>query len=1558
MKQTLTLWFALLTTMTVGAATTVDKDSLRYTLNDDGSATVSECLYKSTPSITIPQTVKSGGKTYTVKYIGEYAFDQRTFITSVTFPNTLEKMAFCSFRWCTNLTSVSIPASLKEFSSSNFSECWNLQTVTIAAGSQMTKVDEAAFYNCNKLTSINLPSTVTELGNSAFYICRSLPSITLPSALTSIGNYAFDGCYALSNVTLPSKVTSIGEYAFYQCKAMTSLTIPSKVTSIGQYAFSECEGLTSATINATAITTIPKDCFSRCKLMERINIPSSVTTIGEGAFYECYALTGVTLPANLTTISGYSFGYCQALTSITIPSKVTSIGQWAFYNCTMLESVNMKPATMTSIGQYAFCYCEKLTAFRVPEGVTTLPYETFYRCKALEQLTLPSTLTSIGENACRETSIKNLSLPEGLTNIGNYAFQNCDSLTAITLPASIQSLGTYVFSGCDKVESVTFLGNSDVELIGESHFSSQPNQKSVRLPNGLTLITRSMFYGNKQLKSIDLSKTKVTEMLPFAFYENTALTTVKLPNTLTSIGEYAFYNCKQLNSINFPTALKSIGYNAFQYNNLPSLQLPSGLETIGGYAFADSKNLSAIPVVIPQTVTSIGNYAFSNCDQMTSFTFPKTTLTTLGEYALDNCDNLQTVVFPKNLTTIPRSTCGTCKKLSSVTLPENLETVGYAAFYEANSLYSITLPTTVKTIEPFAFYHVFMPTLTLPEGLETIGYQAFRGCDRLKELILPSTLKQMDNAAFYYCDSLYTVTFPENASNLTFNGREHFKNCPRLVKVTLPKTGMTTIPNNMFENCVRLRNIELPATLTSIGDDAFYGCDSLQTIYIPDGVKSIGYEAFDYCRGLRYVRLPEGLESIGQACFGYTERLPFINIPSTVTSIGNWAIHTTATSSNTNFKSIGIMGSTMPGTSNHVFWQHQPAFSLLVPAGQEKDYQNSTSWTPDATDNRTIKGYPATKKTLTKDLIHLYTPSAETYFTGSPEAILVEWFEGMGNYQVFYTDKKGNKTTKMPEKSGDYTISLVFEEGPYYKPATFNNIGTFTIQEIADEDFALLWDFYSKTYDRTKQKSTWTGGGGGGAPANWNLVEGRKESAAGIFGVKWNKGHVEEINMGAGTSIYNLNGSETPVSLFALPKVKKIDMQNVEFYGNISDKVEAWLASGKKLSPTLEYLDLERNKLEGNISTLVNNLPALKTLDVHQNRFSTVWPALAETLESVDISNQTITDIVATVDLRDMTEAGFFSTLPSIVFYDPTTRTYAEDISINVKSQTNWDSFNLNYVGDNDFNITGYCTWKGASGDEAQCSYTDSKNKTTSFKANFFYDMGDVDFNGEVNVIDLQQSIQYLFNDGASYPTYRYNFTAGDLNTDKAINVLDIVKHVDLLLSQDKPTTAEAKARKIQDTADIEEVAAKLYQKDGRIMLKSIQPVAAIDMVVNATDAERISWLNHAGMTTAKKSLADGRVHIIIYSAAGKTLPTGESILAVNVENGSVSEAMLVDSKAKAINVALNDADVELTTDIESLSPTLSEGEETWYTIDGLKLQAKPIEKGVYIVNGKKVIIK
>ena len=306
-----------------------------------------------------------------------------------------------------------------------------------------------------------------------------------------------------------------------------------------------------------------------------------------------------------------------------------------------------------------------------------------------------------------------------------------------------------------------------------------------------------------------------------------------------------------------------------------------------------------------------------------------------------------------------------------------------------------------------------------------------------------------------------------------------------------------------------------------------------------------------------------------------------------------------------------------------------------------------------------------------------------------------------------------------------------------------------------------------------------------------------------------------------------------------------------------------------------------------------------------------------------------------------------------------------------MQSQTNWSTFTLNYNGSNDFTVSGSCTWKGASGDIAQCSYTDSKNKTTTFNANFYYDMGDVDFNGLCNISDLQQSINYLFKGSAEGYGYRYNFTAGDMNSDNSINVLDIVPHVDLLLGLNSLTpTGEGSSQSSRMTLDKQSKLssqnnpitynASLYVKDGKVILRNAVAVAAMDIVISQVDHFTTSSLQ--GMTTAKKTMADGKLHLIIYNTAGKTLPAGETVIGTCSHEATISSAMLVDEEAQPLQVKLNDATTGINS-IDNSQFTIDNARGNIYSLDGRKvadgsLPTGKLPKGVYIINGKKVVIK
>jgi hypothetical protein len=213
----------------------------------------------------------------------------------------------------------------------------------------------------------------------------------------------------------------------------------------------------------------------------------------------------ISLPGNITSISGY-YGY---------DDKSQSYHYFYPFNCSSLTSITL-PESLTSIGDYAFRGCSSLTGINIPEGVTSIGYWAFDGCSSLTSITLPESLTSIGDWAfygC--SSLTSITLPESLTSIGNDAFRNCSSLTSINIPEGVTSIGYWAFRGCSSLTIIT-------------------------LPESLTSIGEGAFYGCS------------------------SLTSITLPESLTSIGNYAFSGCSSLTSITLPESLTSIGYDAFE----------------------------------------------------------------------------------------------------------------------------------------------------------------------------------------------------------------------------------------------------------------------------------------------------------------------------------------------------------------------------------------------------------------------------------------------------------------------------------------------------------------------------------------------------------------------------------------------------------------------------------------------------------------------------------------------------------------------------------------------------------------------------------------------------------------------------------------------------------------------------------------------------------------------------------------------------------------------------------------------------------------------------------
>ena len=547
-----------------------------------------------------------------VTKIGDRAFDHCSSLKSVTIPDSVTTIGDSAFYYCSGLTSVTIGDSVTTIKYGAFAHCSNLISITIP--DSVTTIGNLVFYQCSRLTSVTIGDSLTAISYAAFRDCYRLTDIYLGNNVTTIGGSAFYNCSSLTSVTIPDGVTTIEEETFYNCSSLTSITIHDSVTTIGDSAFSGCSSLTSVTIPDN-ITVIEAGTFGGCSGLTSITIPDGVTKIGSSAFSGCSNLTSVTIPDGVTTIGGSAFRDCRSLTSITIPDNITVIEAVTFCGCSSITSITI-PDGVTKIGSSAFSGCSNLTSVTIPDNITVIEGGTFSGCSSLASITIPDGVTTIGEDAFRDCrSLTSVTIPDSVTTIGEDAFYYCSSLTSITIPDSVTSIGYWAFVGCS---SLTNIHISDLSAWCKIDFGGD---------NANPLCKQANLYLNNKLVTELVVPSDITEIKSYAFDGYNRLTSVTIPDSVTTIGNAIFCGCSNLTEFNGKFSSEDGKcliidgvLNSFAPSGITNYTIPDSVTTIGDYAFSKSSSLKY--VTIPNSVTTIKKYAFNWCYNLTSITLP------------------------------------------------------------------------------------------------------------------------------------------------------------------------------------------------------------------------------------------------------------------------------------------------------------------------------------------------------------------------------------------------------------------------------------------------------------------------------------------------------------------------------------------------------------------------------------------------------------------------------------------------------------------------------------------------------------------------------------------------------------------------------------------------------------------------------------------------------------------------------------------------------------------------------------------------------------------------
>ena len=570
-------------------------------------------------SVSIPSSVTS---------IGYRAFTGSG-ITSINIPDSVEYVGEYAFS-CTQLKSVTVPYTVEYWGESCFNSCEEMTVVNITPG--VTSLSEWMFAGCSALTSVNIPESVETIEEYCFNNCSGLKTATLNNGLKEINNRAFYGCEALETITIPESVEYVESGVFGSCGSLTRIDFAGKNTDL-EGSLCDYDVVTLYCYNDSKVHQFALD----NKNVKYVLYDGTDTDTNTDTGTDTNTDTSTDVPPENNFEYEYDDAMqCVRITkykgseeTVTVPPEidgkpVTSLGAAAFMICQSIKTVKI-PNTVTFIDKYAFSSCMNLTSVTIPDSVVTVSDGAFQYCSKLDSVVVPGSVKFMGIRAFGDnTDLTRIEFSDNNTTFADCVFDGCKNLKDIYFTGSEEDFNNAGISDLDR----KLFTDNNVTVHYNSHMPVDPDVQSdfdymsnAELDDGS--ITISGYKGSDKDVVVPslIDGHQVIRIDNYAFNDNTEITSVKLPDTVTEIGRSVFKGCTSLVSVDIPVTVTKIEKYAFEdCASLESVTIPEGVTHIEPYTFANCPSLKTI--VLPDSLTDIDSNAFSETNNVTIICSP------------------------------------------------------------------------------------------------------------------------------------------------------------------------------------------------------------------------------------------------------------------------------------------------------------------------------------------------------------------------------------------------------------------------------------------------------------------------------------------------------------------------------------------------------------------------------------------------------------------------------------------------------------------------------------------------------------------------------------------------------------------------------------------------------------------------------------------------------------------------------------------------------------------------------------------------------------------------